>query len=63
MARFRPSGKPVKPVVPAKSRRQTSRLCLKEWGSGCTSHGGKECRCTGVWRHGGSCECDCGGTS
>ena len=61
MARFKPSGKPVEPVKPTKSRRQTSRLCIEEWGSGCPEHGGNKCRCTRTWRHGGHHECECSG--
>lgn len=60
MARFRPSGKPVKPVVPTKSNRQISRLCPEEWGTGCPEHGGKACRCTVTKRHTRPHECECG---
>lgn len=62
MPRFKPSGKPVKPVVPSKTNKQISRLCPTEWGSGCPDHGGNACRCTLTKRHGGGRhECECGG--
>jgi len=60
MARFKPSGKPVKPVVPTKSKRQTSRLHGEPFGSGCDEHGGKDHVCARTWRHAPPCECGCG---
>lgn len=43
----------------ARQRREISRLCPLEWGSGCLDHGGREHRCVRYDCHPGEHECEC----